>query len=243
MVAWLLVSTVVTMAALTVLLLVPHRPDLRISTCNLYGTVFGRGAMWLMGCPVKVMGQQYAGYGERRPAIFIANHASALDIVLCMWLTPMHTIGIAKKEIVFFPVFGLLYLLSGHIRIDRSNRAKAVESMRKAGDIMVDRSLSTMIWPEGTRSPTGRLVEFKKGVVHLAVQTGLPIVPIVLTGTQKAWPKGGGLAIRPVPVSVTFLPPVETVGWNTSTMGQHLAELRELYLQHLPPDQQPLPGQ
>ncbi|EPS58160.1 hypothetical protein M569_16656, partial [Genlisea aurea] len=133
-------------------------PYQRIRQGNIYGHVTGRILMKILGNPVKIQGAEYSN--ER--AIYICNHASPLDVVLVMWLTPTGTVGIAKKEIIFYPFFGQLYVLANHLRIDRSNSKAAVESMKQAADAVSKNDLSLIIFPEGTRSKNGRLLPFKK---------------------------------------------------------------------------------
>ncbi|RVW40249.1 1-acyl-sn-glycerol-3-phosphate acyltransferase [Vitis vinifera] len=83
--------------------------------------------MWILGNPIKIEGAEYAN----TRAIYICNHASPIDIFLMMWLTPTGTVGIAKKEIVWYPLFGQLYVLANHLRIDRSNPTAAIQSMKE----------------------------------------------------------------------------------------------------------------
>ncbi|XVF23472.1 hypothetical protein REPUB_Repub13aG0041900 [Reevesia pubescens] len=120
--------------------------------------------MWILGNPIKIEGKEFSN--ER--AIYISNHASPIDIFLVMWLTPTSTVGIAKKEIIWYPLFGQLYVLANHLRIDRSNPSTAIQSMKKAVQAVIKHNLSLIIFPEGTRSKNGRLLPFKKGFETLS---------------------------------------------------------------------------
>lgn len=220
---------------LILLLLLPFRVT-RIKACNYYGKITGPMMMKLSGCPLTFEGTEHLD-GDR-PAIYISNHTSIVDIFLAIWLSPVGTVGIAKKEVIWYPFFGLMYLLSGHLRIDRGKSAKAKESMAKLGEIVRKNHLSMYIWPEGTRSRSGRLLPFKKGIVYLAEQTGLPIVPIVIAGAHEAWVKNS-LQIAPVPIKVTVLPAIDTTGWKGSNANEHLEVLHDAYTSVLPPEQQP----
>ncbi|KAK9089687.1 hypothetical protein Scep_028769 [Stephania cephalantha] len=133
-------------------------PYARIRQGNVYGHVTGRLLMWILGNPIKIEGAEFSN----TRGIYICNHASPLDIFLIMWLTPTGTVGIAKKEIIYYPLFGQLYVLANHLRIDRSNPAAAIESMKEVARAIVKRNLSLVLFPEGTRSKTGRLLPFKK---------------------------------------------------------------------------------
>ncbi|XP_027341016.1 1-acyl-sn-glycerol-3-phosphate acyltransferase-like [Abrus precatorius] len=217
------------------LVLIPW-PYERIKQGNIYGHVTGRMLMWILGNPVKIEGVEYSN----KRAIYISNHASPIDIFLIMWLTPKGTVGIAKKEIIWYPLFGQLYVLANHLRIDRSNPAAAIESMKQAARAVVKNNLSLIIFPEGTRSKNGRLLPFKKGFVHLALQSRLPIVPMVLTGTHLAWRKGS-LHVRPAPLTVKYLPPISTENWSVSKIDDYVKMLHNLYAENLPRSQKPLP--
>ncbi|XP_022942579.1 1-acyl-sn-glycerol-3-phosphate acyltransferase-like [Cucurbita moschata] len=220
--------------ALIMLLLLPW-PYHRIRQGNIYGHLTGRLLMWILGNPIKIEGSEYSN--ER--AIYICNHASPLDIFLIMWLTPTGSVGIAKKEIIWYPLFGQLYILANHLRIDRSNPNTAVKSMKQVARVVAENDLSLIIFPEGTRSKDGRLLPFKKGFVHLALQTQLPIVPIVMTGTHRAWRKGS-LHVRPAPLTVKYLPPITTDNWTVEKIDKHVKIVHDTYVEHLPESQRPL---
>ncbi|RDX64724.1 hypothetical protein CR513_56688, partial [Mucuna pruriens] len=220
--------------ALIMLVLIPW-PCQRIRQGNIYGHVTGRMLMWILGNPIKIEGAEYSN--ER--AIYISNHASPIDIFLIMWLTPTGTVGIAKKEIIWYPLFGQLYVLANHLRIDRSNPISAIESMKEAARAVEKNNLSLIIFPEGTRSKNGRLLPFKKGFVHLALQLRLPIVPMVLTGTHLAWRKDS-LHVRPAPLTIKYLPPISTQSWNADNIDEYAKMMHNMYAEHLPENQKPL---
>lgn len=217
-------------------LLLPFRVA-RIKACNVFGKTVGRSIMWVSGCRLTWKGTEHLD--PSRPAIYVSNHTSAMDVFMGMWLSPMGTVGIAKKEVVYYPFLGQLYLLSGHLRIDRSSPRKAVQSLRDLADYVREKKLSIFIWPEGTRSRDGRLKRpFKKGFGHLALQTGLPVVPVVVKGAHRSWVKGE-LRLRGVDIEIEVLPPVETSGWNKRKLTEHLAEIEQLFADALPEEQKP----
>uniref|UniRef100_A0A1D1Y105 1-acyl-sn-glycerol-3-phosphate acyltransferase n=1 Tax=Anthurium amnicola TaxID=1678845 RepID=A0A1D1Y105_9ARAE len=219
--------------ALIMLVLLPW-PYARVRQGNLYGHLTGWLMMQILGNPVKIEGSEFSN----TKAIYICNHASPLDIFLVMWLTPTGTVGIAKKEIIWYPLFGQLYVLASHLRIDRSNPTASIESVKEAARAIVKNNLSLIIFPEGTRSKTGRLLTFKKGFVHVALQSHLPIVPIVVTGTHLAWRKNS-LRVRPAPLTVKFLPPIKTDDWESGKINEYVEMVHKLYVSHLPKSQQP----
>ncbi len=222
-----------------VVALIPIIPwhDKRIRLSNHLGTVLGSGIMWISGCKVKVHGQENIVPG--RPAIFAGNHTSIFDAFTSIWLSPQGTVGVAKKQIIYYPFYGAAWLLAGHLTVDRSNTANAKASMKRMGEFVRAKGLSLFMWPEGTRSRDGRLLPFKKGVVHLALQTGLPIVPMVTAGAHRAWKKATLFTLRSVPIDITFLPAIDTSGWTEERMEEHLEELRAVIAAALPSEQKP----
>ena len=113
-----------------------------------------------------------------------------------------------------------------------------MKSLRSLAAFVKEHKLSIFIWPEGTRSRSGRLQRFKKGAVHLAIQTGLPVVPLVVSGAHKTWEKSG-MRIRPAPIRVDVLPAIDTSEWSSQEMNEHLEELHAAFREVLPSDQLP----
>ncbi len=206
----------------------------RIRFCNFFGHVMGRFVVWITGCTVA--GDPALAMNAAMPAIYISNHTSPLDIFLGIWLSPYGTCGVAKKEVVYYPFFGQLYLLSGHLRIDRGNRERAVEAMREIAEIVGSKRLGIWIWPEGTRSRDGRLRAFKKGFAHMALATGLPVVPVVIGGAHRIWRKNS-LMLHPGPVTVTVLPAIDTKNWTLETIDDHIAFVHHIVNDALPEEQ------
>ncbi|KAJ1698152.1 hypothetical protein LUZ63_006664 [Rhynchospora breviuscula] len=220
--------------AVIMVLLLPW-PYERIKQGNLYGHVTGRMLMWILGNPIKLEGMEFSN----TRGIYICNHASPLDVFLVMWVIPTGTVGIAKKEIIWYPLFGQLYVLANHLRIDRSNPAAAIKSIKEIARVLVKKELSLIIFPEGTRSKSGRLLPFKKGFVHIALQSKLPIVPMIFTGTHLAWRKNS-LRVRPAPLAVKFLPPIKTDDWVEDRVSEYVEMVHNIYVENLPDSQKPL---
>ncbi len=232
-----LVSTgalVVTMVPILIVLM-PWRVA-RIRVTNAFGTLIGRSVMWCSGCKVTVEGRE--NLRADRPAIYACNHTSILDSFTTIWLTPTGTVGVAKKEVLFYPFYGQAWWLAGHVFLDRGRTGKAKDAMRKTASFIKRHGLSLCILPEGTRSDTGRLLPFKKGIVHIALETRLPIVPMVTIGLENAWTRDS-LQLRPSVVKIVFLPPIATTHWTEERMDEQLEELRAPFLRTLPPSQQP----
>jgi 1-acyl-sn-glycerol-3-phosphate acyltransferase len=221
--------------SLILIALLPWRVA-RIKACNVFGSTVGRAVYFCSGCSLNVKGRELVDFSK--PAIYISNHTSVLDIFIGIWQSPMGTVGIAKESIIYYPLFGQIYHLSGHLRIDRSNPRAAIKSMKSLAGYVNKHGLSIFMWPEGTRARDGRLMPFKKGIGHLALKTGLPIVPMVVKGAHKAWEKNT-LALRKVNIEVEFLPAVDTSDWRSANLAEKLAEVNESFVKVLPPDQHP----
>ena len=126
----------------------------------------------------------------RQSAIFIANHASNLDPVMLACRLPAQPRFVAKLEVAFMPILGAVTWMSGAIFLNRGNRQMAVRSLQRAARKVRD-GVSILAFPEGTRSRTGRLARpFKKGIFNMAVQAGVPVVPLGLQGGFEAMPPG-----------------------------------------------------
>jgi len=122
--------------------------------------------------------------------IFMANHRSNIDIpALVRTLLPFQLRWVAKRELLFVPLFGLAFWAARHIVVDRSNSFKAMMSLRKVRKGMEGGS-SVVFFPEGTRSQHGKLLPFKPGGFMLATMTGTPIIPITVNGSDAVLPKG-----------------------------------------------------
>ncbi|MEM6725928.1 MAG: lysophospholipid acyltransferase family protein, partial [Bacteroidota bacterium] len=165
-----------------------------------------------------------------RPAVFIFNHQSSADLFIGAKLLRKDARAIAKKELKFSPI-GPLMMAAGVIFVDRANREKAIEAMKPAVDALKS-GTSIVIAPEGTRSYDYKLGKFKKGAFHLAMQADVPIVPIVIKNAHDVLPRGQSL-IRSSAVEVVILDAISTQGWKKENLNEHIAEVRQLYLDEL----------
>ncbi|MFN7142185.1 MAG: lysophospholipid acyltransferase family protein [Myxococcota bacterium] len=235
--ALVFMAVAVAVFAALVLLALPSR-GLRIRICNVFGHIVGRTCLFLAGASVPR--GVAAQVGVTHPAIYISNHTSMLDIFVGIWLAPIGTVGVAKKEVVYYPFFGQLYAISGHILLDRSNRANAVEALADTARIIKKYGIGVWLWPEGTRSRDGRLLPFKKGFAHLAIATRLPIVPVVVTGGHTAMAKNS-LVIRPTKLGIQALPAIPTDDWTLETLDEHIAQVYAAFDAALPDEQKARP--
>ena len=121
----------------------------------------------------------------RNNYFFVPNHESALDIPLVFASIPMHVVSVAKIELSRIPFFGWSMIAGGHFFVDRSNHKKAMRSIEQARISMKKNPRSIFLFPEGTRSLNGKVGRFKKGGLKLAIDLGVPIVPIGIIGTNQ----------------------------------------------------------
>jgi putative phosphoserine phosphatase/1-acylglycerol-3-phosphate O-acyltransferase len=167
---------------------------------------------------------------EIRPAVFCFNHQSAADFFIVMKLIRHDFTGVAKKELEKSPI-GPIFSALGAIYVDRANREKAIEAMKPAVEALKD-GVSVAIAPEGTRSGSKTLGPFKKGAFHLAMQAGVPIIPIVIKNAYMAMPKGSSM-FRPTHIEVVVLDPIDTSLWKRKNLNGHIEDVRNLYLNEL----------
>ena len=167
---------------------------------------------------------------DYRPAVFCFNHQSSADFFIILKLLRHDVTGVAKKELELSPM-GPVFKALGAIFIDRSNKAKAIESLEKAADVLKN-GTSVAIAPEGTRSGSKTLGKFKKGAFHLAMKAGVPIIPIVIKNAYMAMPKGSSV-FKPTHIEVAVLDPVDTSEWKVKHMDQYVEEVKELFQKEL----------
>ncbi len=183
----------------------------------------------IAGVEMAVKGEEHLW--THRPAVFLINHQSNMDMFIASKLIRKDLTGIAKQELKNYPVMGQLMQAAGVIFIDRKNREKAIEAMKPAVDALKG-GTSIVIFPEGTRSYTYELGPFKKGAFHLAMQAGVPIIPMILKNAHDALPRGKAL-IKPSMVEVCILPPIPTKGWKKKDLNKHIEGVRNLFLKEL----------
>jgi len=162
----------------------------------------------IMGFSVSIEGTE--NVPRNQALILMYSHASGLDPFFLLGYTPVSVKFVFKKSLLWIApyLFPLAYLY-GHIPIDRSNRERGIASIEKAGNIIKTFKRSVCISPEGTRSPTGELLEFKKGPFHLCHKTGVSIIPVVLFNNFELWPKNHLFPLSGE-VRLRFLPKIDT---------------------------------
>jgi len=196
---------------------------------NTAGSVWGDLGTALAGVDLRVDGEEHLW--SHRPAVFIFNHQSGIDLLLMIKLLRRDITGVAKREISWNPIFGPLFRAADVVFIDRSDRASAIDAMQPAVQALRD-GLSFAIAPEGTRSPTPYPGRFKKGAFRIAMQAGVPIVPIVFRNASDALPKRA-IVVRRARIEALVLPPVDTTTWRPENLEAEIETIRTRYLEVL----------
>jgi len=167
----------------------------------------------LITCGVKISVEGSENLERGELYVFVANHQSLFDIPACIAAIPARLRMLAKKELFRIPVFGWGMWGVGHVRIDREDRKKAVKSVGRAVERLKSENISPLVFPEGTRSPDGKIHPFKKGAFVLAVKAQRKVVPVTITGSRNILPKKS-FFISPGAIHVIIDKPIDTQGMN-----------------------------
>jgi 1-acyl-sn-glycerol-3-phosphate acyltransferase len=165
-----------------------------------------------------------------RPQIFMSNHQSDFDILIVLAHIPGQFRWIAKKELFKIPVFGKAMRNAGYIEIDRQHRENAMKSLEEAGQKIRD-GKSVVTFPEGTRSKDGTIKAFKQGMFYLAIQSGVPIIPISIVGAHEIMPRRS-LSIKPGRIKMIIDRPVAASSYSIETRAELIDKIRGIIVQN-----------
>ena len=175
------------------------------------------------GCPVVVHGIEHVTCDA--PRVIASNHVSWFDVFAIASVIPGRYAFVAKKELERIPLFGSAWKAAGHVSIDRSDRSRAIASLRQAGECIRMQRSSVVIFPEGTRSRTGRLQPFKKGAFMLAVEARVPIVPTVVVGSYDIM-RPDDWKVHPSTIHIHFCEPIDTDGITAENAEELMDRVR-----------------
>jgi 1-acyl-sn-glycerol-3-phosphate acyltransferase len=187
-------------------------------TLTRIASAWGRWVLSLCGVKVEVHGAEHLG--THPSVVAMANHTSHTDVMALFGYLEKDMTPVAKRELAVIPVFGWILWAGAAIMIDRRDRKKAVQSLREAARV-IRGGRSVLMFAEGTRTPPGVLGPLKKGPFHLALEAGVPVVPIGVRGS------GDILAphdwkIRPGTISLHVGPPISTEGLKNNDHGRQV---------------------
>jgi 1-acyl-sn-glycerol-3-phosphate acyltransferase len=174
----------------------------------------------------------------RGTVIFAANHTSSADAPAVVWSIPRRIAILLKRSLFEWPIVGQAFHLAHFIPVDRSNRDSALISLEKATQALRN-GQSFLVYPEGTRSPDGRLQELKKGTAVMAIKAGVPIVPVACSGAHRIMEKRK-LKLNPGEILVEFLEPIDSTQYTFEQREALNVRLHDELAAGLPPDQRPL---
>jgi 1-acyl-sn-glycerol-3-phosphate acyltransferase len=169
---------------------------------------WARWVLWGAGTPVLIDGAERIPPG---PVVYASNHSSMFDIWALAAALPGSIRFVAKQELARIPLLGWAMQAAGHVTIDRSNRSRAMDAYATAAQRIRALGVSTVVFPEGTRSRTGELLPFKNAPFGLAIAAQVPLVPLYVHATYRILPKGAW-RLRPTPIRLLVGEPIPTTG-------------------------------
>jgi putative phosphoserine phosphatase / 1-acylglycerol-3-phosphate O-acyltransferase len=196
---------------------------------NFFTSTFSQLLLATSGVHLNVIGKE--NLTAQRPAVFIFNHRNQVDPVIAGALVRDNWVGVGKKELEKDPIMGTLGKLLDGVFIDRDDPVAAVETLHTVEE-RAKNGLSIVIAPEGTRLDTTEVGSFKKGPFRIAMAVGIPIVPIVIRNAEIVAARNS-TTINPGTVDVAVFPPIPVDNWTLGTLPEHIAEVRQLYLDTL----------
>jgi 1-acyl-sn-glycerol-3-phosphate acyltransferase len=186
------------------------------------------------GLQVRVEGLENIPAGV---CMFAANHTSNADAAAIVGAVPRRLAIFGRKSLFDIPIVGLAFRLAKFVPVDRGNREAGVNAVKQAVEYIKSGS-SFLVYPEGTRSPDGRLQRFKKGAFIMAIEAGIPIVPLACSGAHRVMKKNS-LVIHPGKVTVQFGKPIDAVGYTVEQRDALAIRVHDAIAEQLPEDQKP----
>ncbi len=197
------------------------RPFSRLNQPSKIMRLWARSVFWMSGIKLVVDGEEHLQ--ERKPAIYMANHASMIDIPILVAVLPGHVRFLFKHTLMYVPFLGQAMMLLGMIPINRSDRSKSVESLRKAGE-RVRSGIDVIIFPEGTRTKTGQMLPFKKGGFLMAIQEGFDIIPVTIHNSRDVCGRNSIVTYKGS-VRVTVHPRIQTADLAMADRRQVMSDV------------------
>lgn len=220
---WLYINGVISIIIIGTLVMLIGVFDKKKNITGKLTRIWGK---WI--CFISFIELQIEGLGHISPNqqyIFVSNHESMLDIPVALSLLPYNIIFLTKKELFKIPFFGWAMNSAGMIRVNRQNREKAKISVEEALKSLKKKNINVLVYPEGTRTNPNQMLKFKKGSFILAIESGLPIVPLTTLNTGKNLPSKQILLNDKIIIKLKIHPPIETKGLSIENDKNHLCNL------------------
>jgi 1-acyl-sn-glycerol-3-phosphate acyltransferase len=176
---------------------------------NAVERAWARALLFVSGVNVKVEGLEKIA--EDGSYVFVSNHLSYMDTPVALANIPVRFRFLAKRGLFQIPFLGWHLGRAGHISVPREDARAAVKTMTLAAQVVRDEGISLLIFPEGGRSRTGEMRDFKEGAAFIAIKAGVPLVPVALHGTREILPFGSGV-VKPGTVAMRIGDPIPTTG-------------------------------
>lgn len=225
---WLLIATLVLFLPIVIAALCGRSGNLSFSLARLWALII----LGVSFTRTRLRGKENIEPG--RSYIIISNHQSHFDILSLVTRLGIPYRWVIKQELRHIPLFGYALYASRNIFIDRSNQQSAIDSINQGID-RLPAGVGVLFFAEGTRSPDGRIQPFKKGGFIMAVQRGMPILPVTVNGSRKVLPKDS-LFFSPGKIEVVVGPPIETSHYTMDNLDELITKTRSVIVENFNPD-------
>lgn len=224
-----MIRTLLGAAFLALYIVIVGLPLIAYSWLTATSDILYRRGKWGIGASMRIAGVRVRTEGiENIPAgvcIFAANHVSNLDPPAALIGVPRRISYLAKKEVFKYPIIRTALRLGKIVPVDREHTEAAIASIDHAVGILLEERISFFVFPEGHRSRDGSLKAFKKGTFVMAIQAGVPVVPVSILGSRERMPKGR-LSIAPGEILLRFGAPIESKGYEVDEREELLERVR-----------------
>ncbi len=185
----------------------------------------------LLACSLNVEVQGREHLDAHRPCIFVANHQGLLDALVFPTILDAPMFYPIKKELVWVPFMGWFAWITDQPRIDRDDSLQSIQAMDKVANLLKE-GQCTLMFPEGTRCRDGKLAKFKKGAFRLAMDTGVPIIPVTLIDCYDHMPMGT-FNLKSGTIHVVVDEPIRTDGWDRASLARNVLAIRERFARNI----------
>ncbi len=189
---------------------------------------------WILGIQNRVTGMENLPIGAKDPAVLLVKHQSTWETFVMPTLMPHPLAYVFKKELLRVPFFGWAMARMDMIHIDRGQRSQAFTKVVNQGKRLMGEGVWVIMFPEGTRIPRGQVGQYKTGGTRLAIEAGVPVIPIAVT-SAKCWPTRAFVK-TPGVVDISIGPPIDSTGRSPDELMQEVQTWIEAEMRRLDPE-------